>query len=110
MIGDASEHEQQIREPVEVDDQVRIDRRGPETDHGPLRSPAHSAGEMQHRAGWTAAGKDEAAKRWQLRLETIDQPLQANGVRFSDRRLRTAVGDALGWIGKMRSDGKEILL
>jgi hypothetical protein len=50
MIGGARHHEQQIGQPIEVDDQDRFDRTCPEPDYPTLGATADGARQVQQRA------------------------------------------------------------
>ena len=70
MVRRARHHEQQIGQPVQVDDDDRLDRVRAQRDDPPLGAAADRAGEVQQRARGAAAGQDEPAQRRQFRLET----------------------------------------
>src|SRR5215210_2853780 len=63
-VGRAGEDEEQVREPVQIDQGERVDgsfARGPERDT--LGAPADRARDVQARRYLAAAGKDEALQR-----------------------------------------------
>ncbi len=110
MIHGARHHEQQIGQSIEVDDQDRLDRAGPERDHAPLGATADGARQVQQRARRRSARQNEPAQRRQLCLETIDRLLEPLDVGVGDRRLRDALRDARRRIGEARPEREQILL
>ena len=96
MIDDARQHEQQIGQPVDVREQMRLDAVRRRARRSTLRAAADGPREMQQRAGAIAAGQNEAAQRRQLGLEPIDPVFEALDVGVGDRGLGDALGDLLG--------------
>ena len=110
MIDGARQHEQQIRQPIDVRDQVRLDAVRAERHDRSLRATAHGPREMQQRARAIAAGQNKAAQRRQLGLETIDPVFEALNVGIGHGRLAHPLRDFFGGIGKARAYREQILL
>src|SRR3954471_8209913 len=79
VVGDPREDEEQIRQPIDVAQQNRIDWRL-ETHDAALGAAADGAGDVERGSRSGPAGENETAQRRQLRLETIDQLLDAEDV------------------------------
>ena len=69
-------HEQQIGQPIEVDDDARLDGIGAQPDHAALGTATDSPGEVQERARRRPTGQNEPSQRRQLRFEAIDRLLE----------------------------------
>ena len=109
MVDRPRDDKQQVREPVDVPDQDGIGRRR-ERNHAPLGTPADGACDMQRRPSRGAARQNEPAQRRQLRFEPIDQLFEPLDVSVAERRLADARRDPIARIGKLRTEGEEVLL
>jgi len=109
MVDRTRHHEQQIGEPVDVPDQDLFDRRL-QRHHAPFRAAADRPRHVQRGAGLDATCKDKMRERGEIRLEPIDQLLEALDIGVMKRRLRDAGGDSVGRIGKTGAQRKEIAL
>ncbi len=82
MIDEPSQHEAQVGKAVQVakDDRVHsLDMR--QFHAATFRASCHRAGEVQHRGGRSASGKDEPVKRLEAGLAPVDIRLERlNGV------------------------------
>src|SRR5688572_4378053 len=59
-VGVPGEHEQQIRQPVHIGKELRVD--SPQCDDPTLSPAAHGAREMQRGTSWGAPGKNETTE------------------------------------------------
>ena len=109
MVHRTRHHEQQIGEPVDIPNQDLIDRRL-QRHHAPLRSAADGPRHVQRGAGLDAPREDKMRERGEIRLEPIDQLLEALDIGVMKRRLRDARGDSVGRIGEPGAKRKEIAL
>src|SRR5689334_7630375 len=69
------EHEQMVREAVQIGQCVRAEECGG-GDCRPLRPPDHCTGEMQFGAAAGTSGQNEAAKRLQILVHCVDLALE----------------------------------
>ena len=110
MIDGARQHEQQIRQPIDVGEQPRLDAVCAERHNRSLRSAAHGSREVQQCAGTIATGQNKTAQGRQLRFELIDPVLQSLNVGVGHCSLRDTFDDLFGRIRQPRANRKEILL
>ena len=109
MIHSPREHEEQIREAIDVTEDDAFDRRL-EGDDAPLGATADGPRHMQRGARLRSAGQDEAAERRSLGLEPIDQLLEPEDIAVPERDFGDASGNSLGWISEARAKGEQIAL
>jgi len=77
QVGQPGQHEQQIREPVEIGNRlVRDLLRAREAHQPPFGAPADRAGQMQGRAARGAAREDEGRERGEPVLAAVDVGLE----------------------------------
>src|SRR5687768_6229120 len=110
MIHRSGQHEQQIRQTIDVRQQVRLDVIGAERDNRSLRAPANRSREVQQCASTIASRQNESPKRRQLGFEPIDPVFETLHVAVGDSGFCDALGDFLGRICQPRADGEQILL
>ena len=84
MIHGARQHEEQIRQPVHIREQMGLDRIRAKAHDRSLGAAAYRARDVQHGAGAVAAGQNEPAQRRQLGLEPVDPALEALDVGVGD--------------------------
>src|SRR5262245_57637879 len=71
-VHGARHDKQQVRKAVDVGHHERLDRVGTKRHDATLCPSADRSREMKHRAGWSAAGEDEAPERTQAGLERVN--------------------------------------
>jgi hypothetical protein len=110
MIRRTRKHEEQVGEPIDVRQEMRVDILGTQRHDRALGSPANRAREMEQGACVAAAWKNESAKRRQIGFEAIDPAFEPLSIGIADRGLRSAVRNLLGRIGEARTNGKQVVL
>ena len=93
MIDDAGNDEQEIGEPIDVCEQMRLDMIRTERDNRSFGAAAHGPREMQQRTGSIAAGQNEAAQRREFCLESIDPLFESSNVGVRHRDFRDTFCD-----------------
>ena len=109
MVDDASEDEQQIRQPVDVLQQNPIDRRIERNDAA-FGAAADGAGDVKRCAGRSTAGQDEAAQRGQFGFETIDQRFEPPNMIVGNHGFGHTRRQFVRRIGELRAERKQIAL
>src|SRR5688500_15633202 len=85
VVRRAGHDKQQIGEPVQVNNTLRIERLLPGCRHGLALGPAADGPrEVQVRSQWGSARQDELREGWRGGLVSVDQPLQGGGHSFRD--------------------------
>lgn len=110
MIDRTRQHEQQIRQAVDVGQQVRLDVIRTKRDDRSLRAAANRSRKVQKRAGAAPARQDESAKRRQLGFEPIDPVFETLHITLGDRHFCDAPGNFLRRVRQARADSEQILL
>ena len=109
MVDRTRHHEQQIGEPVDIPNQDLVDRRL-QRDHAPFRAAADRPRDVERGAGFDAAREDKMRERGKIRLEPIDQLLEALDIGVMKRGFRDAGGNPVGRVGEPGAERKQIAL
>jgi hypothetical protein len=109
VIRGAGEHEQQVREPVDVLKKDGVNGRR-QRHHLPLRAAADRSRHMERRAGRRSARQNEEVQRRQLAVQALHQRVEPRDVGGGDERLGVAIRQPLGRVGELSADREQIAL
>ena len=110
MIDRTRHDEEEIRQPIQVHDDLGINLAAAETDNAAFRAAAHRPREMQERARRRSARQNESPQGRQLRLEPIDGRFEALHVGWRHGRFRHPVGDPGRRVRQLGSNREEVPL
>ena len=110
MIDNTRHYEQEIRQPIDVCQQMRLDAIGADRHDRSLGAAAHGSREMEQRACAIAARKNEPAEWRKFGFQPINPFLEALHIGVGDRDLRDTLGNFLRGVRQPRADRKQILL
>jgi hypothetical protein len=111
-VRDTREHEEEIGEPVEIDDYDLRNLHLPLQVNDPaLRSPAHGSGDVEGGSLPAASRNDEGLEGLQLLLAVVDGVLEVPDAAIIDVRLREVAVHFLEIGGReQRADAEEVAL
>jgi hypothetical protein len=109
MVDRTRHHEQHIGEPVDIPNQDLVDWRL-QRNHPPFRAAADRPRHVQRGAGPDTTREDKMRERGKIRLEPIDQLLEALDIGVMKRHLRDAGGNPVRRIGEPGAKRKQIAL
>ena len=110
MIHNACQHEQQIREPIDVPHKMKIDMLETQRDDGALGTTADGTRKMQQRTRAAPTRQYEAAEGRQLGFAAIDPCFEASNVGVAHGYLGNSFGNLLPRISQLCADGEQVLL
>ena len=112
LVRDAREREEQVGQPIEIDDDERRNLRlASELDDAALGAAADGARDVQRGGLWRAAGNDERSERLELGVAVVDRALELGDARVVDARLLEMLAHLLAiGRGEQRADGEQVAL
>ena len=110
MVGCARHDKQQVGKPIQIDANNRFDRIAAQCERRAFGAPTHCARDVQCRTRQCPAGKNKMSQRRQLCFESIDPSFETRDALIVNHDFRDSLGNAVGGVGKSRSERKEIAL